>query len=133
MFIPDIDSTLFYTQQILASLVLVLGLRYIDKRLPGGEFSTIMVTAIICLTITFAVFNLLTHVGYHNGNYILHGVYSTVSDIINTAELAVLFLGSTIGLYLDGSNTRMGSGSFINYLYRSLAVVRLSKAQKWKD
>ncbi len=132
MLIPDLNSTLFYTNQILASMLLVFGLNWVDNRYPGQLISVLMVICLIFLTALFALFNLLTQIAFLNGNYLLHGLYSPVSDGINALEVLVLLIWLTIGLIQYGLDHRMGVFGSLRDLFHESVLVNISEDKEWK-
>lgn len=122
--LPEFGSGYFYANQILASLVLGVGLGLIDKH-------SLMVTLVIILTTLFALFNLIVLIGYHYETYLFRDSYDRVSNILNTMELMVLLTGTAIG-FAHGDDNRMGVIDSFRDLFSFSGLVTVREDEEWK-
>lgn len=119
-----LSSAEFYSSQILASLVLVVGLNLING-------PRLMTNLIIGCTSIFAVFTLFTQIGYVQENYVLYDVYPLVSDVINATEFGVLLTGTAIRL-AHGDNNRMGVTNPFRHIFHISSLVHIREDSEWK-
>jgi len=109
------ESSLFYTNQILASLVFTFGFIAIDrfgfpKTCISGDCKK-QITILICLTTVFAFYNLITQIEYSTTSFILYDNYSTITYIINGLEVAVLAFYGVLR-FIEFTSLRNLHGSF---------------------
>jgi len=113
MIINRSEGTLFYTNQMAASLIFAFGLIAIDRYILGECKKQIAL--LICLTTVFALYNLITQIEYPVDSFVFYDNYSTMSYIINGLEIAVLAFYGILGCikYFSVRNLRGSFGVFI--------------------
>lgn len=94
-FIPGVE---FYASQVLSSLVLVFFLHGIDDFYGEDKVGSRMISIICYLTALFGFLSLCTGIGFKLGNYVLYDSYVIICNTINILELAVLTIGSFLGI-----------------------------------